>query len=298
MKVEYKVLWFEDQFDAVEGDVERLKLLVSDNGFIPDIIHKDSITAEEIENLANKLAFYNPYDLIIFDYDLGRQSENGLSIAAHLRSKIFTDMVFYSGQVPQDLRKKLYESEVDGVFIVHRDTFYDDIEPIIEDHIKKMSDINNIRGVVMSETSKMDLEIRKILIDISKHGDVTKSEAVLTKLKTRLLKKVEERQKVIENIATIEDAANNFIITTFDNVRVSLKELIGDIGEELLKDGSLVHRIQVERNTLAHCNCELTDDGRMILLHGKIHKEYNFSEFTRLRKELINAHQDIRKLIK
>ncbi|WP_233963511.1 hypothetical protein [Pectobacterium versatile] len=295
MKAEYKILWFEDQFDEVAGDYERVSQLVTEYGFVPDILHRDSITAAEIEILSSQLSSYNPYDLIIFDFDLGGNSENGLSIASHLRSKIFTDMVFYSGQVPKELRRKLFENEVDGVFIVHRDSFYDDIEPIIEDHIKKMSDINNMRGVVMSETSKMDLSIRDILISLAGKLDAQTNESTLDKLKSRLIKKLKERQEKIENITNIEEIASDYILTTFDNVRISLKELTGNIGSEMLREGSLVHKVQVERNTLAHCKCELTDDGRMII-SGRNPKEYNFEEFTRLRNDLLRAHKDIARL--
>ncbi|MFB9136366.1 hypothetical protein ACFSJQ_14005 [Vibrio olivae] len=296
MKSEYKILWFEDQFDEVAGDYERVGQLVSEYGFIPDITKKISVTEDEIELLSSQLSSYNPYDLIIFDYDLGGQSENGLSIASHLRSKIFTDMVFYSGQVPKQLRKMLFDNEVDGVFIVHRDSFYDDIEPIIEDHIKKMSDINNMRGVVMSETSKMDLAIREILIAWSTNAGIDDNERALNKLKNRLTRKLEEKQQKIQNLTSIEEIIGNYILTTFDNVRVSLKELIGEVGKDVLKDGSLLHAIQMERNVLAHCKCQLTEDGKMIV-EGREPKEYNFDEFKRLRNQILQAHEDIKKLV-
>lgn len=296
MKAEYKILWFEDQFDEVEGDYERVCGLISEYGFVPDIIRRESITEDEIEALSSQLSSYNPYDLIIFDYDLGGHSENGLSIASHLRSKIFTDMVFYSGQVPKQLRTMLFENEVDGVFIVHRDRFYDDIEPIVEDHIKKISDINNVRGVVMSETSKMDVAIRDILIDISVKSDDKQNGITLDKLKKRLIRKLEEKQEKIEKVTSVEEVVGDYILTTFDNVRVSLKELLGEIGVDTLKDGSLLHKVQKERNILAHCKCHLTDDGRMII-EGKVPKEYNFQEFTRLRNDLIRAHQEIANLV-
>ncbi|MDK1706494.1 hypothetical protein OSR40_022420 [Serratia rubidaea] len=296
MKSEYKILWFEDQIDEVAGDYDRVRALVSEYGFVPEIIHRDSITAKEIDLLSSQLSSYNPYDLIIFDYDLGGRSEDGLSIAANLRKQIFTDMVFYSGQVPQQLRQKLFENAVDGVFIVHRNTFYDDIEPIIEDHIKKMSDINNIRGVVMSETSKMDLAIRDILIAWSVKADDESNSRALGKLKERLTKKLQERQSQIDKITSIEEIIGDYILTTFDNVRVSLKELTGDAGEEILRDGSLLHAIQVERNILAHCKCELTKEGKMVI-KAKEPREYNFDEFKRLRKQILQAHKDIERLV-
>jgi hypothetical protein len=293
MKLKYKVLWFEDQFDEVQGDFDRLKELVSEYGFTPDFTHRDSITASEIEELSSQLSSYNPYDLIIFDYDLGGQSEDGLSIASHLRSKIFTDMIFYSGKVPKELRKMLFDSEVDGVFIVHRDNFYDDIEPIMEDHIKKMSDINNMRGVVMSETSQMDLRLREICVNKSK--DLTEEELQLSLevLKKRMRCQLIEKRLKIKKLTSLEEAISNHFMTTFDQVRIALKGMSGERGERLLKDMSLVHKVQVERNKLAHQKAELTEDGLMFLHGPKSSIEYNFDEFQRMRNELIEAHNNI-----
>ncbi|WP_425666329.1 hypothetical protein ACPUEJ_02115 [Vibrio tubiashii] len=298
MKLTYKVLWFEDQFSEVQGDYERLEYLVKEFGFTPEFTHKNSITEEEIEELSEQLSTYNPYDLIIFDYDLGGESANGLSIAAHLRSKIFTDMIFYSGKVPQELREMLFKNEVDGVFIVHRDHFYDDIEPIIEDHIKKMSDINNMRGVVMSETSQMDVRLREIFVNKSQSLAQEEKEASLVTLKERMCRQLDEKRNKIEKITSLDEAISNHFITTFDQVRIALKTISGELGEEVLKDQSLVHKVQVERNRLAHQKAELTLDGRMLLRGAKDSVEYNFDEFQRMRNELLDAHSKIDSLAK
>ncbi|WOD08839.1 hypothetical protein [Marinomonas sp. GJ51-6] len=296
MKLEYKVLWFEDQFSEIEGDVNRLESFILECGFIPDFDHRGRISEEEIEELALKLDNYNPYDLIIFDYDLGEGSAKGLNIAAHLRSKIYTDMIFYSGQIPQQLRKMLFENEVDGVFIVHRGEFYNEIEPIIDDHIKKMSDLNNIRGVVMSETSAMDLALREILIEKTKTFSEERLQTTFETLKDRLIRKLEENKLKIEGLTSLKSAVSDHFVTGFDQVRVTLKETLGELGETNLKDGSLVHQVQVERNKLAHQKASLSKGGKM-LLHGKKESvEYNYDEFKRLRNDLLEAHSDIKKL--
>ena len=296
MKLEYKVLWFEDQFEEVQGDYERLEDLVKEFGFIPDFTHKASITQTEIEELSKKLSSYNPYDLIIFDYDLGGKSVDGLSIASHLRSKVFTDMIFYSGKVPKELRQLLFESEVDGVFIVHRDNFYDDIEPILEDHIKKMSDMNNMRGVVMSETSQMDLRLREICINKSKELTEDELKRSLEVLKKRMRCQLIDKRDKIKKLTSLEDAISNHYMTTFDQVRIALKDMTGELGKSLLKDQSLVHKVQVERNKLAHQRAEMTEEGVMLLHGPKSSIEYNFNEFQRMRNELLEAHNKINRL--
>lgn len=294
MKLEYKVLWFEDQFEQIEGDVERIKDYVRSFGFEPDFVHKDKISQPEIEALSARLDNYNPYDLIIFDYELGSGSETGLNIAHHLRNKIYTDMVFYSGRVPTELRELLYKAEVDGVFIVHRDDFYDDIERIIEDHIKRMSDINNVRGVVMSATSTMDLDLREIaaaLIEL----DPDNIPSILEKLKTRLKKDHNSKLECADKMDCVKTAILDPYATTFENVRIILQDILSSNPElkALIAQNSVVHLVQQERNKLAHQKENLTDDGKMFLgMPGK-QIEYNFDKFKDIRLSLLEARKNI-----
>ncbi len=294
MKLEYKVLWFEDQFEHIEGDVERVKEYVKSFGFEPNFVHRDRISSSEIEILSAALDNYNPYDLIIFDYDLGSGSETGLNIARHLRNKIYTDMVFYSGQIPSELRKVLYENEVDGVFIVHRDDFYDDIERIIEDHIKRMSDINNVRGVVMSATSAMDIDLREItaaLIEL----DTNNLPSILANLKRRLDRDHRLKLECADKIICAKTAILDHSATTFENVRITLQDILDSNPnlKALIAQNSVVHLVQQERNRLAHQKENLTEDGRMFLGTPDKQIEYNFETFKRIRISLQEARKNV-----
>ncbi len=298
MKLEYKILWFEDQFSEVEGDAERLKSLIREYGFKPIFDQRDKISEEEIGVLALSLEEHNPYDLIIFDYDLGGDSANGLNIAAHLRNKIYTDMIFYSGQVPKTLRKYLFDNEVDGVFIVHRDVFYDDIEPIIEDHIKKLSDLNNIRGVVMAVTSEIDQNIRDLLVEKvnSQLNDEQKSQ-LLTKTKKKLQDSLKSRLKKVEQIDTIEkltDSFTNYNIFDFNRVRLTYLSTSEKESQEqvIFSDGSNLHQVINERNKLAHEKAVI-DDGRLTLKLKSGDEQYNQEKFTQIRNLLLSAQNDI-----
>jgi hypothetical protein len=168
MKLEYKILWIDDLFntsgsDSVEAYVEAVEDLLERHGFLVDIRKERGFSVDDITNLSKKLVLHNPYDFIIFDYDLGKASENGSDIAKQLRQKIYTDMIFYSATPIPKLRKLLYKNTVDGVFVVSKDSFEDNVKPIIEDHIKRMSDINNMRGLLLDEMSQCDAIIRDVL---------------------------------------------------------------------------------------------------------------------------------------
>lgn len=296
MKLEYKILWFEDQFSEVEGDVRRLESLVREFGFIPEFDHRDKISEKEIEDLALSLEDYNPYDLIIFDYDLGGDSANGLNIAAHLRSKIYTDMVFYSGQVPQKLRQYLFDSEVDGVFIVHRNVFYDDIQPIIEDHIKKFSDLNNLRGVVMAVTSEIDQSIRDLLVEkVNTKLDVRRKNNLLKKVKKKLSDSLKSKLRKVDEIDTIEkliSSFKNYNIFDFNRIRLTYLS-ISDEKEGFFIDESNLSKVIKERNKLAHEKAVISD-GKLTLKLESGDEQYNHKKFTEIRSLLLAAHDDVK----
>jgi hypothetical protein len=64
------------------------------------------ITDGDVDHIADRIARYNKYDMIVFDYDLGKMAD-GSDIAKKLRARVYTDMVFYSGNSAADLRKVL-----------------------------------------------------------------------------------------------------------------------------------------------------------------------------------------------
>ncbi len=295
MKLSYKILWYDDQFEHINADIRKLERYIRSHGFIPEIDKKTGISENDIDELADRLFSYNPYDIIIFDYDLGSKSEDGLSIAAKLRSRIFTDLIFYSGKVPAELRQMLCDRHIDGVFVIGRPEFYDEIEPIVEDHIKRMSDINNIRGVSMSAVSSIERIMRDSMINHlgnKEHGEL------LLYIKEKLIGKLDDDKKNIENITDIKVIVDDPMKTSFQIVRLAYKRCLdGDSKCDLLKDGTAIHKVQMERNKLAHQKDEYTKDGKMVLhgVDGKT-KEYNFEEFKRLRNELLDAMESVNKL--
>lgn len=289
MKLTYHVLWFEDQFDEITGYLESFEDIITDAGFELKITQKTSISERDINALATELHNYNPYDVIIFDYDLGQHSKNGIDIASSLRSKIYTDMIFYSGKEAISLREMLFKQEIDGVFVVARSDFTDDVEPIIEDHIKKISDINNVRGVVMSAMSDIDRSMRSIICSKYEGLDENEKNVVFLKAKKRVTRSCIGHLKKIETLDSFNELLDNPHITDFDKLRRALLSMFEKGSHEFtqLDIGSTLHKTQSERNNLAHQKDEYTSDGRLLLHppHGDP-KEYNFEEFKRLRKQL------------
>jgi hypothetical protein len=140
MKIAYKILWVEDNFNQIEPFINQLETLFGGHGFKLDVIKRTSLTQGEIESLRDQLNVYNPYDMMMFDFDLGAGELKGSKLAKELRANVYTDMIVYSGSPVTDVRRALYDEKVDGVFIVQRTSFVEEVWLIFEDNIRKICD--------------------------------------------------------------------------------------------------------------------------------------------------------------
>jgi len=83
---------------------------------------------------------------------------------------VYTEVVFYSSDGEKAVRNALKEYEIDGAYCAGRDNedFEEKVQKVIKTTIKKAQDINNMRGLIMAETSDLDekmLEIIQIVIE-------------------------------------------------------------------------------------------------------------------------------------
>ncbi len=290
MKINYKILWIEDHFAEVEPFIEYLSSELNNLGFKLDVDKKETLNDDELFALSNKLSIYNPYDIIIFDYDLG--DTTGDEIANNLRSKIFTDMIFYSGTKGGELRRILFEKEIDGVYIVNRTDFIDEAWPIIEDQVKRICDINNMRGVILDEMSKIDLEIRNLYKEQFDKLPEEEKNKELDRFKKRLLYKKKQIEKQILKLTTksfLGDIKDSRKID-FNTVRLQLDRINNN---ELFDDNSELQMKQNLRNEFAHNAAEFDNENGTVSLAG-YEEKYNFNKFTKIRRELISLYEEIK----
>jgi len=286
MKINYEILWFEDQPGAIEHDLESIDLYLESSGYCMSLDMKSVVTSAEVDGIAEKIARYNKYDMIVCDYDMGN-SPDGSNIARKLRAEVYTDMVFYSGNAPDDLRKILYENRVDGVFVVDRAKLADEFEMILEDHIKKACDVNGIRGIVMDETSRFDRILRekcaKVLSDVSPE----QLESVRSDVVRRITNSAESRLKKAKNITCPITALSDFQTSDFNLVRHRLADLMKEVDDvaTMLSDSGELKRMQDLRNRLAHLECIYSDDGWMSL-SDDANDRFDFERFREIRKTL------------
>ncbi len=284
MKLTYDILWFEDQFDAITPSVSRLEGFIRDQGLIPVFEKRSGITEDEIYTLADKLEKNNPYDLVIFDFDMGDGSLDGIEIAKILRTNIYTDMVFYSGKKPDEINELVYKNSIQGVYIAHKLNLIDEVEPLIQDQIKKISSLNGARGLLMSESSQIDIDLRNKIIGVIQSLDIDKLSKVDKAIRSRLKNKIQNRDKDIE-VLDIKKIISNTIIMDNDTLRKTCKDIFSS--STLFNEGGKYQVTQQERNFLAHNPHEILENGDILVKGITKEKNYNHGEFSRVRKELI-----------
>lgn len=291
MKLTYKLLWFDDEPGMVRTSERRLARVMRNKGFDLEVEPRTDVSPETIEKLRADLEQYNPYDLIVFDHDLG--SRKGTEIAQQIRGKIFTDMVYYSATPLDSLRKALFNAKVDGVFLINKTTCVDDLSRILEDHIRKNCDLNSMRGIVLDALAEMEAQLRRHLIATLHNGPESLRQKQLKKLKDRFSDKAKRFDKDAEALTepAMLSCFANPVKSDFNTVRQTLSSC--DKDWENLKENHLLHELQNLRNVLAHESYRWNREDNCVTVRvDEKERRFNSSDFEAIRKKLLTMSKD------
>ena len=285
MKIEYKILWLEDDMSWLRVPKNRIEREIESYGFIPLI---NTINDCDLAKMK-----YNDYDLILVDYNLNCGSENrGNNILTLLRNrKILADAIFYSNTDIATLYEKVKQDKISNVSIFDRAVFNDEnidqIYEIITYYLKKDLDLNSMRGIMMSEVAKFDNKIWEIL---SKITDVD-SLIPYVRCRTKIQKTDFDHMsnEVLREKLISKDDSTAFLTSSMRSKL--LKNLIKKMSKDSDVYNSSYESLKVfydeiikERNALAHRENIMDDDEEKFKLIRKniiIHKK-SFDELIKL----------------
>lgn len=172
MKLNYKILWIDDQIeDYIEmGIKSELETYIDTLGFIP------TVQCFENGNLAEDSIKTIKYDLILSDYNIEGANEQGDILIQKIRDGgVFTEVLFYSAQPDFDtIAKNLYRDRVSFYSLIGDESFKGFREKaykLIDHTVSKLQELNNIRGLVMSETSELDNSVEEIIFSFLSKGN-------------------------------------------------------------------------------------------------------------------------------
>jgi len=197
MKIEYKILWVEDDKSWYDTTKELFSDTLDDLGFILISKRCESIDEVKKEVEENNL---EEYDLLLVDFTL-KNSDTGDIIINFLRGikdePILTDVLFYSSAV-ENVRESMTILGLEGVYTADRKEIETKFERVVNTTIKKVQEVNNMRGLIMAETSDLD-ELMYEIIEKMLTSDISEN------LTTYIQKEIEATLEKISKITLDED---------------------------------------------------------------------------------------------
>ena len=270
MNLEFRLLVIDDSPDNIDAAIDILSDYLDSKGFTLNKHIPESFAIDDMRRLSQQEG--RNYDLVMVDYDLGREDTNGADAIFHLRRDfMFTDMVFYSGISELELYGKLANQVVQGVFVATRIDLSDVLKGLADTVIGKVVDIYNLRGLAMAEVAEMDVmmeeTLRKVLHIEDKCWDDVKSRT-LQELREHIRTNEASLEKRVAEGGLPNIVGRGQLFTSahkYHAVRRIAKCFPDQLSEKLQELSPYEPDIIHNRNLLAHSKHETRPDGTNVL---------------------------------
>lgn len=292
MRLDFNVLWVEDQPDAVQAQIEKITRLIGDEGFRLRVKFAGSV--HEAASLLSSEIFGDHIDLILMDYDLGPGPKGDEGLLQVRKIFPFKDIVFYSSRAP-DLLRLVAEKQAQGVFSSARQDLPDSVLGVFEALVKKVLDIDHSRGIVLGATSDIDNYVNDCLVAMFDSGDEPFRQSALSNIVGRMVairKRFDEGAKSIEAAKHVSDVLDFYSIYTSNDRLTLLRKLLDVSGRYRIQSDSIKKYISEtipKRNILAHVRARQTEFSRK--LFDSAGKELSIEDMKKLRRDLIDVQE-------
>jgi hypothetical protein len=274
MRLDFNVLWIEDQPHNVSGFEESFRNKVEDEGFSLKIQWARSL--DEAMPYLSEDVFRDNVDLVVVDYDLGLAAPGNIAVREVRRMVRFKDIVFYSAKQTGDLRKMMSDDGIEGVWCAYRPNLSDTLNSLFDSLVKKVLDIDHCRGIVMGVTSDIDHIVQDCLLQLEPHLTSECRELaenyISTILEEGLLHHTETRDVFAASKSISDLLAKHRVFTAihklgllkrilesqYDNEHVRLRKAIGKYMNDVVP----------HRNTLGHRRLTANDGIRSLRSRG------------------------------
>jgi len=271
MRLDFKALWIDDQPKHVQSFAEGIQRKLAGLGFQLDVIPVSSLSG--VDDAVGQHIHDDGVDLVLVDFDLGLGTGAGGETAlSKVRERFpYKDVVFYSADDRDKLRKMAYESGLEGIYFSTRLSLVDDTLRVIEKTLHKVMDIDHMRGVVMAATSDIDFVVEKSLLAVyarlDDQGKLDFTARIITTIRQKLarwgveLEKAEKR-KTLEAVLKLKHLCS--ATDRLDLLLDTLGNWTADGSSQLEKAKVYKDDVVPRRNKLAHVTLRVVD-GRRVL---------------------------------
>lgn len=282
MNLSYSILWFDDDKDFFDSlPKEPIETEIASWGFLPKIFPVHNATE------FNQHTPFEKFDMIVVDFNLG--DERGDKFIKDVRDqKVFTEIIFYSTSESSELWRAVHDKQLEGVFVTNKRGIEQKLLRVAHQSVRKVLDLENMRGIVMSEVGDLDALLEDIFVHAMNGITQDQQENVFERFHKDTNKQVEQHQSAlsafkdspsIEKLLELCDSNKrwkNFNRVKGHHALLKSRNFAGDYAQEILWP----------RNCLAHGIPERKDDGSLLFRFSG--KDYPFDD---------NVSQDLRKKI-
>ncbi|MBX5083062.1 hypothetical protein HJB56_09840 [Rhizobium lentis] len=292
MRLDFNVLWVEDNQGLVESQKDRIAAIIRKEGFRLAVEFAPSVE-KATEFLASSI-YGDHIDLVLMDYDLGAGKKGDEGVAEVRDTFAYKDIIFYSGQATTDLAAMIAKKQIPGVFTAHRPELPDVVEGVFENLVRKVLDIDHSRGIVMGATSDIDQQVNMSLANLfDAHENLQDSSLQI--VKDRIVEKRDQLGKAleaIEKIKHLKELEEHHLVYSSDERFRLLTKIMKAAGIHQEHKGSFESyrgTIMPRRNDLAHIR--VVRDGFSRKLFDRKGNEITVEAMKALRVELLDFHE-------
>ena len=300
MRLDFNVLWVDDQPERVRAQIAAIERYMEREGF--KFCPRQFRSLEQVRAAIADHVFADEVDLILIDWDLGN-GQRGDDVIAEVRGTLrYKDVVFYSAATePGVLREAAFDKGLEGVYCSNRDDLVNEVEGVFDALVKKVLDLDHTRGIVMGATSDIDHLVNQCLVLIQGKLDAERP-VFIEKAKELVAKRAAE----VEALASVLGAADSverfsehhMIFTAHDRLMLlssALKlEACQPYAGSRKAVNSYMSSVVRDRNILGHA--VIVPDGKPTAVTHGSGKTMSLDETRELRKLILRLRDEFRGL--
>ncbi len=302
MRLDFNVLWVDDQAEELSGTKDAIARRIASEGFQLQPTFCSNIA--EVEHLLAQDVFTDEIDLVLVDWELG-SGDQGQNAIDTIRERIpHKDIVFYSARTDTaQLRRLAFELSLDGLFFSDRRDLVNEVEGVFESLVKKALDLDHIRGIVMGATSDIEHMTRECLTIAHDLSDDAGKASILAEMYQILDAKgpsLASRVGALKASGTAADVISaHMTFTAHDGARVLSRLLKAESfrahGAHRESVTIYMEKVAKTRNNLGHK--VLNPEGKPIGIAGESSgEEISFEDLKDFRKVLLDLRERFRSL--
>lgn len=285
MNLSYSILWYDDDKDFFESvDKEPIETEIASWGFSPKIFsvhNSDELRQHEP---------FNQFDMLVVDFKLGGDEHGDKFIKDVRDQNVFSEIIFYSTSASSELWKAVHDKQLEGVFVTNKIGIQQKLLRVAQQSVRKVLDLENMRGIVMSEVGDLDALLENIFIRAMRDISPELQQQVFTRFHE---KTSEQNKEYLDALSAFKDAPSiEGLLHLCDSDKRWQSFNRVKKHHHLIKDSGFTGDYQKDilspRNFLAHGIPVRKADGSFLFRHRG--KEYSFDEAVSqdLRKKILD----------